>query len=381
MRLFRVTFTGELGFEVNVPADYGRAVWEAIWAEGRKHDAVAYGTEAMHVLRAEKGYIIVGQDTDGTVTPDDAGLGGMVGKAKPDFVGKRSLVREDLARPGRKQIVGLLTENPATVLEEGAQITARAAAPRPAPTRSATSPRPTGAPCSAARSRWPWSRTGGPGWARRSTSRCRTASIAARIVETRLRRPRRSPPQWLTRPRSHRTGPLALHHAVAVGQVGPRTRFALPRRATRRSPPLGAAFGVTPLTEACRARRRGRPRRALARPRRMAAAGARRRSRGARRRTLEAALAGQPHSLVDISHRNAAFEITGEHGPAVLNVGCPLDFDLAAFPVGMCTRTVLGKAEVVLWRRSPQRFHLEVWRSFAPYVLGFLGQAVENEAG
>ena len=75
------------------------------------------------MLRAEKGYIIVGQDTDGTVTLDDAGLGGMVGKAKPDFVGKRSLVREDLARPGRKQIVGLLTDNPRTVLEEGAQIT------------------------------------------------------------------------------------------------------------------------------------------------------------------------------------------------------------------------------------------------------------------
>jgi sarcosine oxidase subunit alpha len=129
MRLFRVSFTGELGFEVNVPADYGRAAWEAIWAEGRTYGAVAYGTEAMHVLRAEKGYIIVGQDTDGTVTPDDAGLGGMVGKAKPDFVGKRSLVREDLARPGRKQIVGLLTENAETVLDEGAQIVDTAAAP------------------------------------------------------------------------------------------------------------------------------------------------------------------------------------------------------------------------------------------------------------
>ncbi len=59
-RLFRVSFTGELGFEVNVPADYGQAVWEAIWNEGQKHGMQAYGTEAMHVLRAEKGYIIVG---------------------------------------------------------------------------------------------------------------------------------------------------------------------------------------------------------------------------------------------------------------------------------------------------------------------------------
>lgn len=123
-RLFRVSFTGELGFEVNVPAEHGRMVWEAIWAEGQKHGAVAYGTETMHVLRAEKGFIIVGQDTDGTITPDDAGLGWAVGKKKPDFVGKRSLARPDIVAPGRKQLVGLLTDDPQEVLEEGAQIVA-----------------------------------------------------------------------------------------------------------------------------------------------------------------------------------------------------------------------------------------------------------------
>lgn len=121
-RLFRVSFTGELGFEVNVPADYGGAVWEAIWAEGRTCDAVAYGTEAMHVLRAEKGYIIVGQDTDGTCTPDDMGLGGMVARQKPDFVGKRSLQRPFLNEPDRKQLVGLATADSRLVLEEGAQV-------------------------------------------------------------------------------------------------------------------------------------------------------------------------------------------------------------------------------------------------------------------
>ncbi|MCA3649503.1 MAG: sarcosine oxidase subunit alpha, partial [Methylobacterium sp.] len=125
-RVMRVSFTGEPGFEINVPADYGRSVWEAVWAEGRKFDAVAYGTEAMHVMRAEKGYIIIGQETDGTVTPDDLGLNWAIGKAKKDFVGKRSLIRPDMVVEGRKQLVGLLTENPATVLEEGAQITAGA---------------------------------------------------------------------------------------------------------------------------------------------------------------------------------------------------------------------------------------------------------------
>ena len=122
-RLFRMSFTGELGFEVNVPADYGQAVWEAIWAEAQKYDACAYGTETMHVLRAEKGYIIVGQETDGTVTPNDLGLDWAIGKAKPDFVGKRSLTRPDLVKADRKQLVGLLTVDAAKVLEEGAQIT------------------------------------------------------------------------------------------------------------------------------------------------------------------------------------------------------------------------------------------------------------------
>lgn len=126
-RVMRVSFTGELGYEINVPADFGRAVLEAVWTEGRKHDAVAYGTEAMHVMRADKGYIIVGQETDGTVTPDDLGLNWAIGKAKKDFVGKRSLIRPDMIAAGRKQLVGLLTNDPETVLEEGAQITAEAA--------------------------------------------------------------------------------------------------------------------------------------------------------------------------------------------------------------------------------------------------------------
>ena len=124
MLLFRVSFTGELGFEVNVPADYGSAVWEAIHAAGQAHGMVEYGTEAMHVLRAEKGYIIVGQDTDGTVTPDDAGLTWAIAKAKPDFVGKRSLQRPSMNTADRKQLVGLRPRRADVVLEEGAQVAA-----------------------------------------------------------------------------------------------------------------------------------------------------------------------------------------------------------------------------------------------------------------
>ena len=117
-RLFRVSFTGEAGFEINVPAGDGLAVWDAVARAG----ATPYGTEAMHVLRAEKGYIVVGQDTDGTVTPDD--LGFAIARGKGDFVGKRSLTRPDMVASGRKQLIGLLTDDPARVLEHGAQIVA-----------------------------------------------------------------------------------------------------------------------------------------------------------------------------------------------------------------------------------------------------------------
>lgn len=87
-------------------------------------------------------------------------------------------------------------------------------------------------------------------------------------------------------------------------------------------------------------------------------------------RRLTTALAGQPHSLVAVGHRSAALEISGPRAATVLNGGCPLD--LAEFPVGMCTRTILAKAEIVLWRTAPQTFHIEVWRSYAAYVWRFL---------
>ncbi len=107
-RVFRIGFTGALSYEINVPARYGLALWQALDEAGRAHGICPYGTEAMHVLRAEMGFIIVGQETDGTVTPDDLGLQRLLSKTKGDFLGRRSLARSDIARPGRKQLVGLV---------------------------------------------------------------------------------------------------------------------------------------------------------------------------------------------------------------------------------------------------------------------------------
>jgi sarcosine oxidase subunit alpha len=133
-RLFRVSFTGEPGYEVNVPAGSAQAVWDAVLAAGSPFDIAPYGTEAMHVLRAEKGFFMIGQETDGTVTPDDLGLAWMISRRKRDFVGKRSLLLPDMVRADRKQLVGVVTADAGVVLEEGAQIVADAQPPVPATT-------------------------------------------------------------------------------------------------------------------------------------------------------------------------------------------------------------------------------------------------------
>jgi len=121
VRLHRITFSGELAYELWTPSWYGLALWAAVTAAGEPLGITPYGTEAMHVLRAEKGYIICGQETDGTVTPQDLGMSWIVSKKKP-FIGKRSHRRTDTARPDRKHLVGLLPVDGDQLLPEGAQL-------------------------------------------------------------------------------------------------------------------------------------------------------------------------------------------------------------------------------------------------------------------
>ncbi|MDR7303848.1 sarcosine oxidase subunit alpha family protein [Haloactinomyces albus] len=130
-RVCRISFSGELAFEINVPWWHGREVWEALYEAGAEFGITPYGTETMHVLRAEKGFPIVGQDTDGTITPHDLGMSWAVSKKKTDFLGKRSFSREDTAREDRKQLVGLLPADENLVLPEGSQLVETTDLPEP----------------------------------------------------------------------------------------------------------------------------------------------------------------------------------------------------------------------------------------------------------
>ncbi|MET3807259.1 sarcosine oxidase subunit alpha [Nakamurella sp. UYEF19] len=130
-RVARISFSGELAYEINVAWHEAAALWRAVWRIGSPIGLTPYGTEAMHVLRAEKGYPIIGQDTDGTITPQDLGMSWVVSKKKADFIGKRSFAREENSRPDRKHLIGLLPQDKTLLLPEGAQIVALSELPEP----------------------------------------------------------------------------------------------------------------------------------------------------------------------------------------------------------------------------------------------------------
>jgi sarcosine oxidase subunit alpha len=133
-RVFRISFTGELSFEINVQANYGMAVWEKLIEAGEKYGLTPYGTETMHILRAEKGFIIAGQDTDGSVHPYDLGMGWCVSNQKPfSYIGKRGMNRSDCVRENRKQLVGLKTKDPKQVIPEGSAAVLDPNVPMPIP--------------------------------------------------------------------------------------------------------------------------------------------------------------------------------------------------------------------------------------------------------
>ncbi len=122
VRVMRASFTGELGYEIYISPKHALELWEKIFKYGDKFNLVPYGTETMHLLRAEKGYVVIGQETDGTVTPIDINFNWMIGKKKKDFIGKRSLKRSDTIREDRKQLVGIIPLDKSKFIEEGQHV-------------------------------------------------------------------------------------------------------------------------------------------------------------------------------------------------------------------------------------------------------------------
>jgi sarcosine oxidase subunit alpha len=124
VRVFRISFSGELSYEIAVRASEGLAFWEALMAAGEAFGVMPYGTECLHVMRAEKGFIMIGDETDGTVIPQDLGLGWAISKKKDDYLGKRAQERPHMTDPNRWKLVGLETVD-GGVLPDGAYAVAR----------------------------------------------------------------------------------------------------------------------------------------------------------------------------------------------------------------------------------------------------------------
>ena len=158
--------------------------------------------------------------------------------------------------------------------------------------------------------------------------------------------------------------------------LGPAARFILQGGAAARAA-ASAAFGVTLPDQACRANSLGTRAALWLGPEEHLLIGTLADTE-ALAAGLQTALADVAHSLVDVSHRQFALEVSGSHASAILNSGCPLDLDISAFPTDMCTRTLLGKADIVLWRTGAAEFRVEVWRSFADYVAASLREAAQD---
>jgi Glycine cleavage system T protein (aminomethyltransferase) len=355
-RVFRISFSGELAYEINVPAWYGAAVWDAVLDLG----AVPYGTEAMHVLRAEKGFMMVGQETDGTVTPHDLGMSWIVSSRKRDFVGKRSHARSDTSRPGRKRLVGLLPDDPAELLDEGAQLIAApngAGVPEP--------PVPmlghvTSSYRSAALGRTFALALSKAGVGDRLLAWSRGRAVPVTVVE----------PVFYDPENARRDGDPA---APAAPAAPPRPLD----RAVARSPLAGYASRFAAAGESGTVAIREIPFLTMWE---------------VRARAVPSAPTGDVLELgpgwwlivgddepvvhsgcaVDVSAQRTVIELSGPGVRDVLITGCPIDLHPSVFEVGQHAQTLLAQTQVIVQRTAPDTYRVFVRASYAGYLADWL---------
>ena len=328
IRLMRVSFTGEPGYELIIPASYAQSAWELLRTTG----ATRYGTETMHILRAEKGFFIAGQETDGTVIPADLGLTGMIATGKGDFVGKRSLSRPDMIRTGRPKLVGLLTKDPTIILEEGAQIVL-------------DTPKSIGFVTSAYH----------------STALNRSIALALvnngrALIGATAHVPMHGTGIAVTITKPVFYDPTGARMTQPV-TITPRARTATLTRAPFARPasapcPL-AEITILPFTAKTLIQTPAENALTLG--------------------PTEALSFNPGQNGVDLSDALIGLAIIGPKAAWCLNAFCPLDLDTLS--IGAATRTIFGKAPIILWRRAENHFQLEIARSFTPYVWSCLEEA------
>ncbi|MFK4038612.1 2Fe-2S iron-sulfur cluster-binding protein [Nonomuraea wenchangensis] len=338
-RVFRISFSGELAYEVNVPWRHGRALWEAVLDLG----AVPYGTETMHVLRAEKGFAIVGQDTDGTVTPQDLGMSWIVSSRKPDFVGKRSHARPDTARAGRKRLVGLLPDDPAAVVPEGAQLTSGRGTPALGHVTSGYASAALGRSFALA-----LVREAEPG--DRLTAVCGGEAHPVTVCS----------PVFLDPGNDRRDGlPLTAEVGPYQGEPWPAESPAAAFAARFQAASTPAArlreIAFEPMWEV----RGTDPGMGLA--------------LGPSWWLVTGNVAPGPE-WVDVSDQRTVLELSGPEAEEILITGCPLDLHPSVFPGH--AQTFLGRASVLLERRAADNYRVYVRSSFTRYLAEWLLDAL-----
>jgi sarcosine oxidase subunit alpha len=339
-RVFRISFSGELAYEVNVPWRYGRALWETVLGLG----AVPYGTETMHVLRAEKGFAIVGQETDGTVTPQDLGMAWIVSKRKPDFVGKRSHARQDTAREDRKRLIGLLADDPAAFVEEGAQLVASSdGASMLGHVTSSYVSAALGRPFSLALA-------GNVAPGDRLTAVAGGARHAVTVVDPVLYDPdnaRRDGDPLTAAPEPYRGDCRAESPAAAF--VARFEAVSSPDARLREMPfvPMWEVRGTDPVAGL----------------------------RLGPDRWLVSGHQDPGPGWVDVSGQRTILELSGSSALDVLITGCPIDLHPSVFPGH--AQTLLGKTAVLLERREGDAYRIYVRSSFTKYLAEWLIDAIK----
>ncbi|MFC6081140.1 2Fe-2S iron-sulfur cluster-binding protein [Sphaerisporangium aureirubrum] len=362
-RVCRISFSGELAYEINVSRWHGRALWDAVMSTGV---VTPYGTEAMHVLRAEKGYPIVGQDTDGTVTPADLGMNWIVSRKKPDFIGKRSHTRADSARPDRRHLVGLIPENPDVLIPEGAQLVEhdRLTPPVPMLGHVTSSYRSTALAGTFALALL-------EGGAERTGTRLHAVSTG-RVIPVTVTSPILYDPEGTRRD--------GAPHEVPPPEV--------PERALIPTTPAEGFTGITTPRLRVHELPYLRMTNVQAPPHSMPTPGTWRRTG-----EVDVAWLGPGEWLVigdepptrspdaavtDVSAQRTTLVVAGADARNLLSHGCALDLHPSAFPPGACAQTTLARAQVVLLARDHDEFWILVRASFARYLTAWLTDAATD---